>query len=249
MSEIGATPRELDIGRVLRRTFDVLARNFLAFGLAALVFYGAPYGADLYLPGHLPGEIAALGSFAMWFVLLATYAVAHGFIAFGTIRQLEGQTATPTESLAVAIRNILPLFGIGLVFSLTVAAGMIIFVVPGLMVGCAWCIATPVQVNERTGVFKALERSAELTRNNRWRIFGVVVAGVVAYFVAAAVLMTPFGGLLELYRQAPKDSVVLLGLVLVSTLSSVVAGTFFAVLYVELQEMRSGGSRLAQVFS
>lgn len=56
------------------------------------------------------------------------------------------------------------------------------------MMACAWCVAVPSLVADRTGVFGAFSRSAELTRGNRWRIFALfVVVWIIAMVIGAVI--------------------------------------------------------------
>ena len=57
---------------------------------------------------------------------------------------------------------------------------------PGVLLALAWSVAAPVLVMERTGVFGAFTRSAELTRNHRGAIFALaILAGVVGFIIQA----------------------------------------------------------------
>jgi hypothetical protein len=51
---------------------------------------------------------------------------------------------------------------------------------PAFMVMCMWYVATPACVVERLGPTKSLSRSSDLTRGNRWRVFGMIcVVGII----------------------------------------------------------------------
>ena len=62
--------------------------------------------------------------------------------------------------------------------------------VPGLMMAVAWIVAAPALVVERTGVFGAFSRSAQLTRGRRWVLFALGVIFFIAVFIVQQVLLS-----------------------------------------------------------
>jgi hypothetical protein len=96
-------------------------------------------------------------------------------------------------------------------------------------------------------VFASIERSAELTRGNRLRIFGLFCVFIVAAIVISivigvvgAILSFVTGGLF-LYLSAAIISPAL------SALVAALGATLSAVLYVELRKLREGAG--PQVFA
>lgn len=65
-----------------------------------------------------------------------------------------------------------------------VAIGLAVFGVPALFLQTVWSLAAPVVVLERPGGLRAMRRSRELVRGNRWKAFQVVVLLVIAIGVA-----------------------------------------------------------------
>lgn len=256
---------KLDIGRVISETFQVLGRNAVAFLMLALLLSGVPAGIMSYMAapfaGVQTGNLDFDPSRLAWIFLgglvgLVTAAILQGALIFGTVQDMNGHRPNIGECLATGLRAFLPLIGVSFLFGLAVIFGFVLFFVPGVMIICAWCVAVPSLVAERTGVFGAFSRSAELTRGNRWRIFALlvvvwVIAVVISMIVGAIATGAAFatGGLdpVALARSPAR----IVGAVLSNTLSAAISSTGVAVLYVELRKAREGlGPQwLADIFS
>jgi len=52
--------------------------------------------------------------------------------------------------------------------------GIVLGLVPGLFLITVWSVAAPVVMVEHPGGLRALGRSRELVRGNRWRVFGII---------------------------------------------------------------------------
>lgn len=266
MTTVTAEPGKIDIGRVIQQTFAVLGRNFVTFVLLALIMSGLPTGLITYIQAiNMPSVQTGTFSFGAGYVsqigvtgiaALITAAILQGALIYGAIQDLNGVRPDIGACLATGLRAFLPLIGVGILFALGVAAGLVLLLVPGFMILCAWCVAVPSLVAERTGVFGAFSRSAQLTRGNRWRIFALLVVVWVVSVVIATVIGAIFGGLL--FATGALDPVALARSpgqiainVISNTLSAVVTSTGVAVLYVELRNAREGAGPqwLADIFS
>jgi|SRR5579872_306156 len=192
------TSTGFDIGRVISRLFGVLGRNFLTFLLLALLLVGLPTAASslLQLVGLFPafanaGAVDSTGfspvAFAFlpvsWLIGAMANAVLQGAVIYGTVSDLSGRKVTFGEALNTGLRFFLPLIGVGLIAAVCCFFGYLVFIVPGVLLALAWSVATPVAVTERTGVFGAFTRSADLTRNHRGAIFGLALISIVIGFI------------------------------------------------------------------
>ena len=264
MTDIGAAPSsKLDIGRVIGGTFEVLGRNIVTFGVLALVLTGIPSAIVAFFQASnldpsaafamRPGYFRAMGFSGL--AALITNAILQGALVYGTVQDMNGQRAGIADCLANGLRSFLPLIGLTILLFIAVFFGFILLIVPGIMMACAWCVAVPSLVAERTGVFGAFSRSADLTRGNRWRIFALfivvwIVALVIGAVIGAIAMAATFGGALDPIAFA-RSPVSIVGNVVSNTLSSLVTSAGVAVLYVELRKAREGASPqwLAEVFS
>ncbi|MER9768691.1 hypothetical protein NKJ09_21800 [Mesorhizobium sp. M0189] len=137
----------------------------------------------------------------------------------------------------------LPTLGIGLLVGLGAGLASIALLVPGIILWLGWCVAVPVLIQERLGVFGSMSRSRVLTKGNRWPLFGLflilmVIAMVIQWVMLAVIVM--FGGIIADVAAA-----------LVSTVLSMVLSVATAVSYVELRQVKEGTSveELSQIFS
>ena len=258
---------KIDIGRVLQQTFGVIGRNLATFTLLGLLLSGIPLALVSFVQAQwMRGAVtstgfdfstdyfanAGLGGLAA----LITSAIMQGALIYTTVQDLNGRRATLGESLATGLRSFLPLLGVSILFGIGVVCGFILLIVPGIMLICIWCVAVPSLVADRTGVFGAFSRSAELTRGNRWRIFALGVVLWVLLLVIGLVFnavsgVYAIGGNVETIVERATSPVFILLTVIRSVVSSVVGSALAAVLYVELRRAREGAGPdwLADIFS
>jgi hypothetical protein len=77
-----------------------------------------------------------------------------------------------------------------------VAAGLLLFIVPGLILLTIWAVAQPVVVCERAGVFQSLGRSRSLVAGNGIRVFLFLLVLLLLALLAstfALLVAAPFG--------------------------------------------------------
>ena len=188
-------PGRLDIARVFRRTFEVLGRNFATFFILALILVGLPAALAGMLQESQMNEDGlprfGTGAFVGLFGILlgiVTNAILQGALIFGTVRDLNGERASVSDSLATGLRGFLPLIGLSILVGLGIFLGLILLIVPGIILACAWSVTVPALVAENRGVMGAFERSAELTRGNRWMIFALYVIYFLAFAIISAII-------------------------------------------------------------
>ena len=197
-----------DIGRVSGRLIGVIGRNLLLFLSLALLLVGVPgamlafaqvgvMGDALGAQGAADPNVALANIFAParvglgaagFLIGIVGNAALQGAVIHASVSDLSGKRAEFGECLNVGLRYFLPLFCIGLIVGVCCFFGYLVFIVPGVLLGLAWCVAAPVEVVERTGIFAALARSAELTRNHRGAIFAVIIIFFVGVFIVQMVV-------------------------------------------------------------
>ncbi|MBV8684565.1 MAG: hypothetical protein JO111_16950, partial [Caulobacteraceae bacterium] len=118
---------------------------------------------------------------------------------------------------------------------LAVIVGTILLIIPGVLVTLALCVAFPVRVAERRGVFASIQRSRDLTRGYRWRIF----LAFLAYFGAVVVLQMVIG-VVHLVLPLSAASWAIAVTPLVSGVTSLVGAVGIAVVYCELRAAKEG---------
>jgi hypothetical protein len=255
MTATTATLERLDIGRVIQQLFAVLSRNIVTFGVLAVILTGLPTAVLAVLQPQLisVGGAATWSWFATSFLISAVAGlVLQGALIYATIGDLNDRKVPVSEGLAVGLRNFLPLLGVAFLYVVAVVLGSLLLIVPGIMIAIAWTAAVPVLIAEGTGVFASFGRSAELTRGNRWRIFGLFLLYVAAY-VVVAIVISIIGAIAGVITAAVSGGTMILTVlfnVVSAVASAMIGATGGAVLYVELRRVREGVGHeaLASIF-
>lgn len=84
------------------------------------------------------------------------------------------------------------LLGVTLVVAVAVMVGLLLLILPGVWLYALLSLATPALVLERGRVGAALRRSVELVRYSWWRVFGVLVVGVLITWAVSYLIQWPF---------------------------------------------------------
>ncbi len=200
MSELAAdlgslSQREFRVGAALNRALGVFGRNAVPF---TLVFFVAwlPTGLILYRMSALPPKDQGPLLFAVAGVSALTQLIALAAIIDATFQDMRGQPVRLGGSAARGLRRLFPLIGTLILAALGVWLGILLLIVPGFMLAAAWYVYAPACVVERKGPLGSLERSAELTEGNRWKIFAVYLILSIVGMAAAALVARALGAVL-----------------------------------------------------
>lgn len=118
----------------------------------------------------------------LYFLLLSLLEyVMTGTVIYGVYQKLRHRSFDTGKSLTVALQRIFPIIAVALITLLATSLATVLLIIPGIMVYCTLFVAVPATVVERTGVFRSLGRSSELTSGHRLSIFGIaVVFGIIS---------------------------------------------------------------------
>lgn len=255
------------IGRVFERAFATIGHNLPVTIGIALLFGGVPTTAITWGIGYAQQTAFSqdystaffvglyVVMFLTWVLSLAIASVVQGVLTRATVAESEGRKASVGECVSVALPVILPLIGLSILIAIGVMAGFIILIVPGIMLYLAWSVAAPALVEERRGIRAAFQRSWELTRGSRWKIFAVILILYIIYFLISGVF-----GILSMWILGGRGlsgvgqnlGVGYLVFNLVSALiNNLLWGAVQASLYVELRDWKDGPSvqNLEDVFA
>ena len=261
MASVPYNAQRFEIGRVFSATFATIGRNaplyfgfaFLISGLPAILFqYFLLTGVSggRVSPDHLANFYS---HFAMVFVPYWLFAVVVGtllqtFIARATVEDLTGNQPSIGECFSASASVLPQAIGIALLVAIASGFAMLLLIVPGVMLWLGWCVAIPVVVQEREGVFDGMSRSRFLTRGSRWALFALFL--ILAILVWIVQLVVGFAGGLSTFLVGPYIGGAL-GAGIASTVSVVIMNTAAAAAYVELRQAKEGTGidELAQVFA
>ena len=197
IDELTASGAPFRVGVALSKTFSIFSSRLGSFLLLALIplipvlvltlllLSGAQKGSL----GPGAGAVGALSGF-LTFVLQI---VAQATALYGAFQQMGGRPFSIGDSLSAGLQRSLPVIGVALLSGLGMVLAALLFVIPGIIVACMLYVAVPVCVIEKAGVFESLNRSAVLTKEYRWQIFGLLALVTIVAFIGGFVV-TLLGG-------------------------------------------------------
>lgn len=256
----------VSIGRVLSRSFAVIAANPLVVLGIAFAFGALPSLALGYVTQRYQLQIMGQPDYARDYAFLTIGSGLIGFVLAMlvqgalvrvTVAHVDGQRAGFGESIVAALRVLFPLILLSIAVAVAVAFGLMLFLVPGVMLYIMWAVASPALVEERGGVIEALGRSRRLTKGARWKIFGLQLIVLIVYWIVAGTLgyaAIAAGGGTQAAARIAANGLPPTWLV-VNALVSMLINTFWSTtqtaLYVELRDWKDGptGDHLADVFA
>lgn len=202
---------QFDVGRVLGRTFSTIKNNVVKFGILAFFVMGLPMfflglwplfmgaGEGLlseseYSESFLVGSIAA--SFFGVILYLFLYLIVQAILIHACFKDFAGERVNLKASSKTALALSLPLIGLMILYSLGLAMGFILLIIPGILLFLGWYICIPVMVVEKKGVTESLGRSWELTKGyKRWILLLVIILWIISAVISGVLTLasTPFG--------------------------------------------------------
>lgn len=137
----------------------------------------SPFGEG-FVPEELPLalEMPLGGAILLWLAGLLALVTAS-LVALRALRSPD--TSHDPGALAVATAHGIVAAVLG---GVAVAVGLIALVIPGVFLATALAFTHVYVAGERANAVEAMRRSWALTRGNRLRVFGVLVASVVSFF-------------------------------------------------------------------
>jgi hypothetical protein len=177
----------LSLGELLDRTFQLYRRHFVMFvGIAALPHV-------LLLPVQL-GQLwfhdnRITLSFALWMLgvgalgFVAT-ALAQGASVVAVSQLYLERSISINDAYARVIGRLGRLCGLLLVAGIAIAFGFLLLIIPGVLLLLRWSLAVPSMILEELTIGDSLRRSSSLTKDDRFRIFGIYFL----YFVLTMIM-------------------------------------------------------------
>ncbi len=226
------------LGRVFRGVLGVIGRHPVKLSLVALLFGAAPSvlidlaHVWLGLPATGIGVLAIDGA-----AKVVPYSTLWSAVALILWYDAEGTRADFGDLLRWAVVSIPRVALTGAVFGLAVALGGVL-VVPGLLALLVWSVAVPVSTLEGLWPLSALERSGELTKTYRAKIFGIILA------YRIPLLLFAYAGERVIHGPGPATGLYDWRLIAFRAADAFVAEPFTALmataLYVELRRLQDG---------
>jgi hypothetical protein len=208
---------------------------------------GLLIAVPLFVVLPIPAAIVDVQHDTAWTILLAAFFVtiftSYGdFLVEGELtvdmRYREEVGAFPRlRDLMRQIRPyLLTLLAATLIYSICIAVGLALLIVPGLFVLVRWSVIVPVIVVERRGMRESFRRSNALVRGHSWTVLWTL--GII--LVVSAFVETGFDNLLY---PLPEFFASWLGHFLVSVITAPYAAHALAVIYFRLAAVDSDPAR------
>lgn len=186
-------PATLDIGRVIRRTIDVLGKHpALFFGITALFYLpitGLNLGFAHYLDAFVDTTVAATqladpqldvfksvflkavsSATLIWLISLVLTPLSQAAIIHGVFRSFKGETTSFGACVETALASWWPVLLTSLLVGALSMLGFAMCYLPGVLATVIFYVAIPATVVEGLPANKALQRSDWLTKGSRWQI-------------------------------------------------------------------------------
>jgi hypothetical protein len=152
------------VGQVISRAFTLLFRHFLTFFIVTLIAFSPMLLLSEGSAAAATDPAQAFITLGLGFVLLMVLSMfSSAIILHGAFQDMRNRPVNVLESLKVAFRRLLPLILLALLESALLVLGLILLIVPGLILYTMWLVAVAACVVERTGPWRSLRRSQELT--------------------------------------------------------------------------------------
>ena len=172
--------RPFGVGAVTGATFALFFGRFAFYMSLALLTFIPAIAALILVPGYgealygsnTGAEAATLIATAIslfcgsLLAALATYAV---------VMEAKGERVGFGQTIAAAVPRIGAVIIASLLVVIVIAFFLLLLIIPGLIAATILWVVIPVVVVERSGPFAGINRSASLTKGNRWSIFGIIV--------------------------------------------------------------------------
>jgi uncharacterized membrane protein len=181
------TGREFRIGPIFSRAWHIYAANFIVLTLVAIV---------ISLPNLLSGEGQTPAVIARNVVVFIFWMIVNtvglAVILYAAFQAMRGRPVQITDAIRRGLSRFWSIVGLAILQWLGISIGFLLLVIPGIMLFIRWSAALPACVVEGLGPLASMKRSAELTKGNRWKIFGMYVL----VWLVGIVLIAIIGGII-----------------------------------------------------
>ena len=200
--------RELSLGDVISKTFELYRRDFTkyfvlfavvgviigivttlarqAFPLPTLPSNPTPQQVSNWFPSFL-------GALVLLIALISIVTVVFSPIAQGTAiklasEQIEKGHAEIGTSVRFAVSKLLWIWALSIVVGIVVILGFIALIVPGIILAIMFSLAFPVLLIENKGVLESMGRSRELVSHRWLKTFATFLVLAIVNIVASAIV-------------------------------------------------------------
>jgi uncharacterized membrane protein len=181
-----ATGRQFRFGPIFTNAWSVYTANFLTFTAVAVVI-GLPdlIEADPQTKsGTALLTLAGIAGLILEFIGLAV-------ILYGAFQVMRGRDIAILDVLRHVLSRFWAIIALAILLGIALFLGLMLFIIPAVVMAARWAVAPPVCVVEGLGPFASMQRSADLTRGHRWKIFGLLVVALLLLITTSIVVGIP----------------------------------------------------------
>jgi hypothetical protein len=214
-SEQGIT-RELTVGEVISKTFDLYRRDFVKY-LVIFVIVEAIIGVFTTLvtrafvlptlPANptsqavftwLPGFFSALFYLVALSIIITFvfYPLADGSSIKMASQQIEKGQAELGASVRFIISKLPWIWALSIITGIIIGLGFIALIVPGIILAIMFCLAIPALLIENIGVLESMGRSRKLVGQRWLKTFALGIILIIILIIASVIvglISAPFG--------------------------------------------------------
>jgi hypothetical protein len=207
--------RELSLGEVLSKTFELYRRDFAkyfilfavvgviigvvttlarqAFVLPTLPSNPTPQQVTNWFPGFIGALFLLIAVISIVTVIFAP--IAQGSAIKLASEQIEKGNANIGASVRFAVSKLLWIWALSIVVGIIVVLGFIALIVPGIILSIMFCLAFPVLLIENKGVLESMGRSRVLVSHRWLKTFAIFLVLGIVIIIASAIVSAISGPL------------------------------------------------------
>ncbi|MCG8306215.1 MAG: hypothetical protein MI975_02410 [Cytophagales bacterium] len=99
---------------------------------------------------------------------------------------------TVMEILNSSWKNIVPLFLLGILITILIVVGFLVFIIPGIYLMIALALSVPALLFERLGIIESIRRSFGLIKGKWWSTFGLLFVASILMYAVSMIFILPF---------------------------------------------------------
>src|SRR3989449_8922730 len=200
--------RELSLGEVISKTFEVYRRDFVKYFVlfaivGVIVQVVTTLAQQAFVLPTLPLNptpqqfstwfSALFGAFFLLIAVIFVVNIVFSTIAEGSAIKLASEQITKGQvdfgaSIRFAVSRLLSIWALSIIVGIIVFLGFIALIVPGIILAIMFSLALPVLLIENKGVMESMGRSRELVRNRWLKTFATFLVLAIIVIIASAIV-------------------------------------------------------------
>ncbi|MGE0439450.1 MAG: YciC family protein [Gemmatimonadales bacterium] len=221
--------RPLAIGEVLDVAFSLYRKHFVALATVAMI----SQAAAILLSVFVEASGGLLEHPALWGASLVVGMICTA-VGMGASTKIVADAYLGREvQAAAAIGWVVPHLGkiivLSMVSTLIVGIGFLLLVIPGIVIGTGVAVSACALVVEGLSPIDSLNRSWNLTKGHRWKVFGTLLVALLLVYMVSFVAVF-IGGVAGLVLGLGSSSVTT-GVLVIAAVSAVLSVLVYPFIY------------------